>query len=43
MIATFIVKEKRITEGDSQPELAFYARNNRNKMPLLQEAGSYNW
>jgi hypothetical protein len=30
MIAASLAKEKRITKGDSQPELAFYARNKRN-------------
>jgi hypothetical protein len=31
MIATFLEEEKRTIEGDSQPKLAFYARNNCNR------------
>jgi hypothetical protein len=31
MIATLLAEEKRTTEGDSQSELAFYARNNHNR------------
>jgi hypothetical protein len=31
MIATLLAEEKRIIEGDSQPELAFYERNNYNR------------
>jgi hypothetical protein len=31
MIATLLAEEKRTTEGDSQPEFAFYARNNCNR------------
>jgi hypothetical protein len=31
MIAALLAKEKRIIKGDSQSELAFYARNNRNR------------
>jgi hypothetical protein len=31
MIVALLVEEKRTTEGDSQLELAFYARNNHNR------------
>jgi hypothetical protein len=31
MIAALLAEEKRTTKGDSQLELAFYARNNRNR------------
>jgi hypothetical protein len=31
MIATLLEEEKRTIEGDSQLDLAFYARNNCNR------------
>jgi len=50
MITSLLAKEKRTTKSDNQSELAFYTRNNHNisrrqrgnRMPLLQDVGSYN-